>query len=92
MSDKLNEMWTALAAYQPKAVADGHGESWALMCSERNKDATYATYASWDAAAAGHAANAAYYATYATYYARDYAADRVEYYAQRAIDCINKAK
>ncbi len=25
---KLDEMWAALAAYQPQADAAGHGESW----------------------------------------------------------------
>jgi hypothetical protein len=39
MIDKLNEMWAALAAYQNKADADGHGWSWALMCSEKTKAA-----------------------------------------------------
>jgi hypothetical protein len=42
MTDKLDEMWAALAAYQDKADARGHGESWALMCSDRTKDAVKA--------------------------------------------------
>ena len=45
---KLNEMWAALAVYQPQADAAGHGETWARMCSEK-------TYA-----AAAYAADAAY--------------------------------
>mgnify|MGYP003640565684 CR=1 FL=1 len=89
MNDKLNEMWTALAAYQPKADANGHGESWALMCSERTSDAAYdaagyaAEYAAYFANA-GYAANAAYDAAYANYTAAKY--------AQRSIKRITKAQ
>jgi hypothetical protein len=50
-------MWAAMAAYQPTADADGHGETWALMCSERTEDA---------ATAASDAANTASYAAYTT--------------------------
>ena len=35
----LEPMWVALAKYQPYADADGHGESWRGMCSERTTDA-----------------------------------------------------
>jgi hypothetical protein len=65
MNDKLNEMWTALSAYQTRAVAAGHGESWALMCSERTERAAYAAaHVAWDADAsyAAWAAEAAAYA------------------------------
>jgi hypothetical protein len=51
MRDKVNELWMALTAYQPKANAGGHGESWALMCSEKTANATYAA-----ARAASHVA------------------------------------
>jgi hypothetical protein len=39
MTNKIDEMWAALAAYQPQADAQGHGASWAKMCSERTSDA-----------------------------------------------------
>jgi hypothetical protein len=38
-ADPLAEMWRELAEYQPQANADGHGESWARMCSERTAPA-----------------------------------------------------
>ena len=98
MNNKLNEMWTALATYQPKADANGHGESWALMCSEKTSsaaayakaaasDAAYAYAAAYAAAraarAADDAARAAYaYAAYAAY-AAAWAADAI-YYINRA--------
>ena len=41
---KLNEMWAALEAYQPKADYDGHGDSWRLMCRERTEAAARAAY------------------------------------------------
>ena len=47
MSGKLDEMWAALEAYQPKADADGHGASWARMCRLRTADAAWAA---WDGA------------------------------------------
>jgi hypothetical protein len=37
--DPLAEMWRELEAYQPQANADGHGESWRIMCKERTEDA-----------------------------------------------------
>ncbi len=36
--DPLAEMWRELSEYQEQADADGHGESWAKMCSERTGD------------------------------------------------------
>jgi hypothetical protein len=42
-SDPLAEMWRELAEYQTQADADGHGESWRIMCSERT------TPAAWEA-------------------------------------------
>jgi hypothetical protein len=36
--DPLAEMWRELSEYQPQADRDGHGESWAKMCSERTGD------------------------------------------------------
>ena len=41
MTTKLDEMWAALAVYQPQADAAGHGESWARMCANKTSDAFY---------------------------------------------------
>jgi hypothetical protein len=41
----LTKMWEALAKYQPYADADGHGESWRVMCSERTEAAAAAAAA-----------------------------------------------
>jgi hypothetical protein len=38
-------MWDTLAKYQPYADADGHGETWRVMCEERTEDAALA--AAW---------------------------------------------
>ena len=38
----LTKMWDALAQYQQFADADGHGESWAVMCEERTAEAAEA--------------------------------------------------
>ena len=88
----LDEMWTALAAYQPQADADGHGESWAKMCGEKTlsaaDDATY--YAAYAGAAYAGAAYAGAAANVAA--AAAAAAAAAEKHAQRAIDIINKAK
>ena len=46
-SDPLAEMWRELAEYQTQADADGHGESWRIMCSERT---TPAAWEAWGAA------------------------------------------
>jgi hypothetical protein len=93
MNDKLNEMWTALAAYQMQADADGHGKSWALMCSEKTEDAANsAWYAKGDGACAY--ADAASYAAEAAAAAGDsdtYTVS-IKYYAQQAIDHITKAQ
>ena len=96
---KLEEMWAALLAYLPQATANGHGESWRKMCSEKTFSAAYeaadAADAAYDAAflaarrAAADAAIAAYAAADAAVYADGPRADR---YAQIAIDRINKAK
>jgi hypothetical protein len=82
---KLEEMWAALAAYQPQADAAGHGKSWARMCSERTYAAAF--YAA-DSAAAADAAVAAFYAADAAVAANGafYAA----YWAQKAIDRIKE--
>ena len=48
----LTQMWTELARYQPFADADGHGNSWRVMCEKR-------TEAAADAAAVAAALEAA---------------------------------
>jgi hypothetical protein len=85
MTNKLNKMWAALAAYQPQADAAGHGKSWARMCSERTAASADAAA---DAAATAYddAADAAYAAAYAAYAANAAAAE----WSCKAIDRINK--
>jgi predicted Zn-ribbon and HTH transcriptional regulator len=64
--NKLEEMWAALAAYQSKADAAGHGATWAAMCKERTAEAAvaasnaaaYTAYAAAKAAAVASAVNA----------------------------------
>jgi hypothetical protein len=101
MDDKLNEMWTALAAYQPKADANGHGASWAFMCSERTEEAAIlaissANTAAWHVCiyddAAYNAPSAAESAGWAAYSYAASATDDVEYYAQRSINQIKNAQ
>jgi hypothetical protein len=101
---KFDEMWAALAAYQPQADACGHGKSWARMCSEKtgaaaNAADAVAAYAANDAAAANAAraaANAAYAAARAAanaaYAAAANAADSADSakWAGKAIDRINE--
>jgi hypothetical protein len=81
-ANNLNEMWAALLAYLPQAMANGHGDSWAKMCSEKTADAAYAASAA--------ASAAIYAATYATYAAAADASDAAGVWAQKAIDCIAK--
>jgi hypothetical protein len=75
---KLDEMWVALAAYQPKADAEGHGESWRRMCSEKTCAATYAPALTSRIAVAAYAAMVSVGAC-------------ADEYAQKAIDRIAKA-
>jgi hypothetical protein len=77
-------MWAALEAYQPKAIADGHGDSWRVMCKERTWAATAKAY---DATPIGSAA--AWAALSAAAAAVDTAADRD---AQEAIDALREVK
>ena len=92
---KLDEMWTALAKYQPYADADGHGKSWDAMCGMKTaeaahmatlKAAKYRCPADYDGTASPAlcAADAAYRATLKT--SSDIS---IEDYAQYAIDRIN---
>jgi hypothetical protein len=62
MQVTIDKMWAAMAVYQPTADADGHGETWALMCSERTEDAATAAWA-----AAETASRAAYKTTVPPY-------------------------
>jgi hypothetical protein len=38
----LNAMWEALEKYQQFADADGHGESWRVMCEKQTEKAAWA--------------------------------------------------
>ena len=93
MKNLLEEMWAALAAYQPQADAAGHGATWAAMCKERTVAAARAAYAaayaaSYVAYAAAYAAAAAAADADAASYAASYVAEK---WARVAIDYINKA-
>ena len=77
---KLNEMWDALAAYQPQADAAGHGKSWKKMCRDRTPTAASA------ASVAAYVAVAAY----ADAAAAADAAAKAENHAQKAIDKIKR--
>ena len=86
---KPDEMWAALAAYQPQADAAGHGESWGAMCQLRTVASAYA--AGDDAYdAAGDAAYAALQRAAHAHRADQPAADAAKIWAQRAIDHISK--
>jgi hypothetical protein len=94
----LTAMWAALEKYQPFADADGHGETWRVMCSKRTTDASWA--AAWvaEARAAGAAKAAAWAAWEAAAYAAEAAAEayataeaRAAYWSDRSIEHIEKA-
>ena len=74
----LNAMWEALARYQPYADADGHGESWRVMCSERTQKAARAATATAAAEVVAIAADAAAEAEAAWAYWSDLAISRIE--------------
>ena len=86
---KLNEMWAALAAYQPQADAAGHGKSWATMCKKKTANATYAAADAADAYSADAAAHAAAAHAAAAHAAAAHAV-AAEYWAQIAIERINR--
>jgi hypothetical protein len=95
--NKLDEMWTVLAAYQPKADAEGHGETWATMCQERTSGAAMsaraAAYAAGDADAAGDAkAAVAAGDAEAAVADAEAAVAEADRWAQKVIDRINKLK
>jgi hypothetical protein len=78
---KLDEMWAALAAYQPKADAEGHGDTWAKMCKEKTSDAARAAWSAADA-----------YAKATASAETAVAAKAADKSVQSAIDRINKLK
>jgi hypothetical protein len=72
-------MWETLAKYQPYADADGHGETWRVMCEERTEEATWAARAAATAACdAAWAARAAAWAVARAAYWSDIAIERIE--------------
>ena len=90
----LNKMWEALARYQPYADADGHGESWRVMCERRTEYAAYAAAmaAAWDATrAAADAAAGAKEAAWAVAWAERAAARAKEAEAERAAKAAAEA-
>jgi hypothetical protein len=84
--DPLAEMWAALAEYQPQADRDGHGGSWARMCSERTWEAAQGAMRA--AAWLGPAASAAGWAECAALALQN--AGQSE--AESAISAIRRAK
>ena len=78
----LTPMWDALARYQPYADADGHGKTWAAMCSERTKQAAEA--AMWSAETADVATT--YPSAWASVWAAASAAASAASAAARAAD------
>jgi hypothetical protein len=99
--NKLDEMWVALEAYLPQAIDDGHGDSWAKMCSEKTVATAYAAWcAAYDAvdaadlaraaAADAAAAAAADARDAADAAARDAADADADYWAKKALDRITK--
>jgi hypothetical protein len=100
--NKLDEMWAALAVYQPKANAEGHGDTWATMCREKTSEAAaYAAYVAYASAEAADAARAAWSAAAVAYAKATASAETAvaakaagdaDWWAQSAIDGINKLK
>ena len=90
---KLEEMWVEFEKHQSKADDNGHGKSWAEMCSLRTEEACKAAaraaytaaVLAVDAVCGGFAA-----AADAAADALAYAAN-AEYWKQAAIHRINKA-
>jgi len=86
-------MWEALSKYQPYADADGHGESWRVMCEQRTHKVAFAAevaadvhsaYAGWKAARAATEAEA-------IRAKMTVAATRAAYWSNRAIESIEAA-
>ena len=86
MTDKLDEMWAALAEHKP---APSYAEAWATMCRERTpQSARAAYYAAPEGSAAASAAEAAWDAVTET----TLAALRAERHAQKAIDALREVQ
>ena len=91
---KLDEMWVEFEKHQSKADDNGHGKSWAEMCSLRTEEACKAAaraaytaaVLAVDAVCGGFAA-----AAEAAGHAAASAAGYAEYWAQKAIAHINHA-
>jgi hypothetical protein len=89
MTTKLDEMWAALEAHEPKR---GYVKAWRVMCRKQTDDAAWAAH---KAAPEGSAARAAaWQATHAADLVADAAAIAAEAddYAQDAIDAIKEVK
>ena len=87
----LEQMWVELAKWQPEADKRGYGATWAEMCELKTAAACWAVmFTTTVAAYARYAAEAAASAAWAA--AKDATnVASVNYWAQKAIDHINKA-
>lgn len=92
MSDKTAEMWAALEAYQPKADADGHGDSWRVMYEKRTYDTMWAAYRAAPKGSTAKAAAARADAAEAAWASAATAAATADAYAQDAIDAIREVQ
>jgi hypothetical protein len=89
----LNAMWEALEKYQQFADADGHGESWRVMCEKQTEKAAWVARArayavacsvvAWSVVDAADAADSAAWAV------ADAAA--AAYWSARAIEQVEQA-
>ena len=84
-NDKLDEMWAALEAHQPRADKRGYGREWRVMCAKRTPEAARA--AAWAAQrcvsadaedAAWAAADAAWTAMVTAKASAEWAADAIK--------------
>ena len=86
----LTKMWDALARYQPFADADGHGETWRMMCEQRTADAAAVAAAAYAAKAGAAAAKSAAAKAAWAAWAAEAAADAA-YWSDLAIASIEQA-
>ncbi len=89
MTTKLEEMWAAFEAHEPKR---GYAKAWATMCKERTYEAARAAF--WAAPEESAAAWAARWARWAVDAAEEPtgAAASADEYAQQAIDALREVK
>ncbi len=85
-ADPLAEMWRELSEYQPMADADGYGEAWAKMCSERTQDAAMRASAAACNAGGIKAREATHLADSFAFSARPWAAGKAALRAAWAIE------